>query len=116
MYIGGKSEPDFIAELKYLTTEEGGRTMPAHSGYRPHVKFPFSDSISSGEQVFIGKEKVKPGESVTAKIALLAHVLFAKELEVGQTFEFLEGARLIGRGTVIEVINEELKKPVANKS
>jgi hypothetical protein len=26
---------DFIAELKYLTAEQGGRKTPAHSGYRP---------------------------------------------------------------------------------
>jgi hypothetical protein len=35
--------PDFIAELKYRITEEGGRKTPVFkTGYRPQVKFPFS--------------------------------------------------------------------------
>jgi hypothetical protein len=49
---------DFIAELKYLTTEEGGRKTPVHSGYRPQVKFCFTEMQTSGQQTFIDKEIV----------------------------------------------------------
>ena len=45
--------PDFIAILKYYTTEEGGRSNPARSGYRSQVKFEFEEMQTSGQQVFI---------------------------------------------------------------
>ncbi|MEO1216813.1 MAG: hypothetical protein AAFY45_25040 [Bacteroidota bacterium] len=102
---------DFIAHLTYLSTEEGGRITPALPGYRPHIKFLFSKNMTSGQQIFLDKKMVYPGESVTAEIAIIDHVTFKHELSVGLGFEFLEGARLIGRGIILEILNEELLKP-----
>jgi hypothetical protein len=61
---------DFIAELKYLPTEQGGRKTPANSGYRPQIKFDFSQQETSGQQTFIDKKTVYPGENVIAKIKM----------------------------------------------
>jgi hypothetical protein len=109
-------EPDFIADLEYRTTENGGRSGYAASGYRPHIKFPFSDNMTTGEQVFWDKDKVFPGESVRAQIRILDHVTFKNALSSGMTFEFREGPRIIGIGEVVEVTNMVLKKPAANNS
>lgn len=65
-------EPDFIAELKYKTTEDGGRKTPAFSGYRPQVKFPFSEMQTSGQQKFIDKKSVNPGDTVNAEVSILS--------------------------------------------
>ena len=46
-------EPSFIAILKYRTAEEGGRKTFANSGYRPAIKFPFSEMLTTGIQNFI---------------------------------------------------------------
>ena len=64
--------PDFTAKLYYKRTEEGGRKTAAKSGYRPQIKFAFSEMQTSGQQVFIDKEIVYPGESVIAEITIIS--------------------------------------------
>jgi len=54
------NETDFIADLTYNTTENGGRKTAANSGYRPQVEFEFTKYTSSGKQTFIGQESVSP--------------------------------------------------------
>ena len=108
------SNTDFIAELKYKTTEDGGRSTPAFSKYRPQIKFEFEYMQTSGEQTFLNKEQVFPGESVTAKIRILGVELFKHRLETEMNFEFREGSRVIGTGKISEILNEELIKPAGN--
>lgn len=102
------SNTDFIAKLQYRTTEEGGRSTPAFSKYRPQVKFDFEEMQTSGEQTFLNKEQVFPGESVTAKIRILGVELFKHRLEPEMNFEFREGSRIIGTGEILEILNAEL--------
>ena len=104
-------ETDFIAQLTYLTTEEGGRTGVFISGYRPQVKFPFSKQMTSGQQILLDKEMVFPGESVKVELALMAPITFKHQLSIGQEFEVREGARIVGRGEILEILNKDLLKP-----
>lgn len=101
---------DFIAELQYLTTEQGGRKTPANSGYRPQVKFDFTEMQTSGQQTFIDKETVYPGDKVEAKIKILSPDYFADCLTEGMNFEFREGATLIGTGQIKYIVNDKLEK------
>lgn len=101
---------DFIAELQYLTTEQGGRKTPANSGYRPQVKFNFAEMQTSGQQIFIDKETVYPGEKVDAKIKILSPDYFADCLTEGMNFEFREGLTLIGTGQIKYIVNDKLEK------
>ena len=101
---------DFIAELKYTTAEQGGRSMPAFSNYRPQIKFEIDEMRTCGQQIFIGRDKVYPGESVKAKIQITGVQFFKNRLEEGMNFEFLEGAILIGTGKILTILNKELKK------
>ena len=103
-------QADFIAELQYKTTEQGGRKTPAFSGYRPGVKFAFSEMQTSGQQIFIGKDRVYPGDKVTAEIAILATAYFAGLLELGMPFDFREGSTIMGTGVILEILNPILKK------
>jgi elongation factor Tu len=105
-----KRTTDFIAVLKYATTEEGGRKTPAFSKYRPQVKFPFSEMQTSGQQTFIDKEVVYPGDTVTAEIILLLPEICKNRLEIGAEFEFREGLRVIGTGKITEILNKDLIK------
>lgn len=98
----------FTAKLTYLTTEEGGRKGYATSGYRPHVKFPFSDQVTSGQQFFIGYEMVFPGGAVDAEITLLTTKYYEGKLSPGMTFEFAEGNRVVGHGEILKVLDEKL--------
>ena len=105
---------DFIAELQYLTAEQGGRKTPAKSGYRPQVKFDFDEMQTSGQQTFINKKLVNPGENVKAKIKILSPDHFAHTLTEGMEFEFREGATIIGTGKIEYIVNEKLEKPAGN--
>ena len=102
---------DFIATLTYRTTEEGGRSTPVFkTGYRAQVKFPFSDMQTSGQQTLVDKDIVFPGDTVTAEIEIVAVAYFANQLIEGMNFEVREGSKVIGVGTIDQIINERLKK------
>lgn len=103
-----RNSPDFIAMLKYRTAEEGGRTKPAYSGYRPQIKFGFEVMQTSGRQMFIGKDNVRPGETVTAEITMASPHIFHGRISCGMYFEFREGAKVIGTGEIIEILNGDL--------
>jgi hypothetical protein len=105
-----KGEPDFIAKVNYLTTEQGGRKGYAASGYRPHVKFDGKKELTSGEQLFIDKDKVFPGETVKAEIRIISKEIFKNYLFVGQHFEVAEALHLVGHGEILEVINPNLRQ------
>lgn len=102
-------KPHFIAELVYQKTENGGRKTAATTGYRPQVKFEFTENHTSGIQKFIGTESVLPGEKVLAEITVHSPHLFEGKLKVGMEFTFYEGLTLIGTGKVSEILCEDLK-------
>ena len=104
-----KKDFDFIAQLKYKTADEGGRSTPANSGYRPHVSFEFSEIITSGRQIFLGKDRVFPGETVDAEITIISPQFFENKLYEGLEFKFMEGVHLIGTGKILSIKN---KSPV----
>jgi hypothetical protein len=104
------SNADFIATLTYKTTENGGRKTPTQSGYRPQVKFDFEDMQTSGQQTFIDRELVFPGDTVEAEIKILSVDYFANKLTEKMKFEFREGATVIGTGIIKHIINDKLKK------
>jgi anti-sigma28 factor (negative regulator of flagellin synthesis) len=105
-----KGEPDFLARVSYLTTEQGGRKGHATSGYRPQVKFDGRKELTSCEQLFIDKDKVFPGESVTAEIRILGTDFFKNYLFVGQHFEIAEASHLVGHGEILQVVNPNLRQ------
>ena len=104
-----KFKSDFIALLKYKKTEEGGRKSYALSGYRPAIKFPFSEMQTSGIQTFIDKEKVFPGDTVKAEIKILSEEYFKYQLCENLEFDFREGPNIIGTGKIISILNPKLK-------
>ena len=103
-------EADFTAILKYRTTDEGGRGTAAYSGYRPAIKFPFAEMMTSGQQKFMDKELVYPGETVLAEITIIPTDYFKGQLYEGLEFEFKEGPRLIGNGTITKILNASLSR------
>lgn len=103
-----KGEADFIASLTYFTSEQSGRHTLAFSGYRPQIKFHFSEMQTSGQQVFIDREIVYPGDTVEAEIRILSVDFFAGKLKEKMNFEFREGSRIIGTGQIKHIINDKL--------
>lgn len=104
------SSADFIAILTYKTTEQGGRKTPAKTGFRPKVKFDFDEMQTTGQQTYIDRELVFPGDTVEAEINILSVDHFANKLTEKMEFEFIEGASVIGTGIIKHIINDKLKK------
>ena len=105
-----KGEADFIATLTYLTTEQGGRKTPAFSRYRPQVKFQFSEMQTSGQQTFIDRKIVYPGDTVEAEIRIISVEHFAGQLKDRMKFDFREGSRIIGTGQIKHIVNSKLRQ------
>lgn len=105
-----KGEADFIATLTYLTTEQGGRQTPAFSSYRPQVKFEFAEMQTSGQQTFIDRKIVYPGDTVEAEIKIISVDYFAGQLKEKMKFDFREGSRIIGTGQIKHIINDRLRQ------
>ena len=103
-------QPDFIAKVRFLTSEEGGRTGYAASGYRPAFKLPDQTEMTSAEQKFEGTDIVYPGQEVISTIRIIWVEAFAQKLSIGTDFELREGPRIVAKGQIIEVINERLRK------
>jgi translation elongation factor EF-Tu-like GTPase len=103
-------QADFIATLTYRTTEQGGRKTAALSAYRPHVKFDFAEMQTSGQQTFIDRKLVFPGDTVDAEIKIIAVEYFQNKLTEGMEFKFMEGPITIGTGKIKQILNARLKK------
>lgn len=103
-------KPDFTAILTYRTTEEGGRETPAFTGYRPQIKFEFSDMQTSGSQKFLNTDIVYPGQTVEAEITIVSPNICEGKLTEGTPFEFREGRTVIGTGVIKKILNPDLVK------
>ena len=88
------------AKINLLPAGEG-RHSPIYSGYRP--PFYFGRYQTDGRIEQIDCEELKPGEESEARICLLHPEFLEDSLHIGAAFEFREGARVVGRGTVLEV-------------
>lgn len=104
-------EADFIAELHFLTTKQGGRKDYTTSGYRPHIEFEgHPEYLTSGHQTYIDKNIVEPGDKVRAEIVIVSNKYFTNRLFKKMKFTFSEGPLIIGHGEIIEIINKKLIK------
>jgi translation elongation factor EF-Tu-like GTPase len=99
----------FTAIIQFRTTKEGGRSGPAKSGYRPQIKFAFTKYQTSGQQNFIGKDIVEPGDLVNAEIRLLSPHFFNFSLSEGMEFEVREGHKIVATGKILQILNDKLK-------
>ncbi|HAH45422.1 hypothetical protein [Gimesia sp.] len=91
-------------EIRYLTTEEGGRQNGVFNGYRG--QFHYNGGDYDGAQFF---PELPEGVLLELGITVRAFVRFpqkrwdefhSKNIRVGMEFLIREGARVVGEGTV----------------
>ncbi|MEK7607208.1 MAG: elongation factor Tu [Patescibacteria group bacterium] len=99
---GGTITPhaEFEAEIYALTKEEGGRHKPFFKGYKPQFFFRTTDVTGDVIELPAGTEMVMPGDTVNAKVKLIAPVA----LEEKQRFAIREGGKTVGAGVVTKII------------
>ncbi|RZJ31140.1 MAG: hypothetical protein EOO48_02975 [Flavobacterium sp.] len=96
--------PHFIALLTYAKSEDGGLKIPAMSGYRPKIRFPFHNGEFSAIQNFIDVENVFPGDTVSAEVTLVDPANSLEKLYEGLDFDFFHNDELIGHGTITKML------------
>ena len=89
----------FKANVYVLSKEEGGRSTPFFSGYRPQFYFRTTD-VTGNTALLGGAEMCMPGDNVEMEVELIKPIAMEKELR----FAIREGGRTVGAGVVTQVI------------
>jgi elongation factor Tu len=89
----------FKGEISVLSKEEGGRSTPFRSNYRPQFYFRTTD-ITGTITLPEGVEVCLPGDNVAISVELI----HAVAMEKGLRFAIREGGRTVASGRVSEVI------------
>lgn len=101
--------PDCLAQIRLLTTEEGGRQTPAASGYRPNHAVR-DDYLTTGVHDYLDADKLEPGESALAHIVFASPEHYPRCLWSGKLVRIQEGGRLVGFAKIIDVYNPLLDR------
>lgn len=107
MSLDLKRTPDIEAVVTLLSADEGGRSTPAISGYRPAHSVS-DDYLTSGLHQYIGQDRLAPGQSCPTNIWLLSPDLYPHSLWVGKVLKVQEGGRLVGHAKITKVFNVAL--------
>ena len=97
---------DAESEISFLTAEEGGRTAPCTSGYRPQFYYDGHDwdAIHNYPDE---QEPVHPGDTVTVYLSFVSPHHHVGNLCPGKEFLVREGARVVGRGRITKILDLE---------
>lgn len=94
------------ARLSLKGTEEGGRSRPIATGYRPSF---WLGAIVNGERAYSdaavyleGIEQLEPGETAVVRLRPSLPDDW-RDIEVGSEIELCEGRRVLGVATVVEL-------------
>ena len=94
----------FESEVYVLTNDEGGRTTPFFTGYRPQFYVRTTD-VTGAITAFTADdgsavEMVLPGD----RIKMTAELIYPVAIEDGMRFAIREGGRTIGAGVVSKIV------------
>ncbi len=94
-----KPHRKFKCSVYVLSQDEGGRTTPFFTGYRPQFYFRTTD-VTGNVALPAGREMVMPGDNVDLSVELIAPIVMEKDVR----FSIREGGRTVGSGVVTEII------------
>ena len=97
------------ASIRFLSTEEGGRSSPLSGGgsYRPNHNFfaPDHRDMCMGFIELPESQQVAPGDTIQTDITLRIYPAVKPEMSVGRQWRIQEGGKLVAIGTILEVLN-----------
>jgi len=95
------------ARIHLLTAEEGGRRAPLVGGtsYRPNHNFFDSDNreMAMGAIDLLPNETFRPGATFDKEMTLFIWPELKREIVAGRHWTIQEGAKIVGKGTILEV-------------
>ena len=65
---------------------------------------------TSGQQIFIDRNIVFPGDTVEADIRIIYVEHYAGQLNDKMKFDFRESSRIFGTGQIMHIVNAKLKQ------
>jgi hypothetical protein len=94
------------ANVRLLPTAESGRTTPIRGSYRPNHNFfgPDSRNMTVGFIDLPEGMELHPGESIDLSIMFWNWPGLGDQIYAGREWRIQEGAKLVGIGTIIEVL------------
>ena len=95
--------PDIEAEICFISTEQGGRSNPVFSGYRP--QFYYDENDWDAIQEYPDVETVLPGQTVRALLRFIRPDMHVGRLHPGMEFQVREGSRVVARGRVTKILH-----------
>ena len=95
------------ANVRLLPTSEGGRTSSVRGSYRPNHNFcgPDNRNMTVGFIDLPEGTELHPGESMDLQITFWNWAGLSEQIYPGQEWRIQEGAKLVGIGTIIEVLS-----------
>ncbi|UFZ04878.1 hypothetical protein LQG66_00715 [Bradyrhizobium ontarionense] len=94
------------ATVRLLPSEESGRSRPVYGGYRPNHNFfgPDNRAMTMGVIDLPAGVALHPGDSIETTIRFLNWPGLEGQIYSGRQWRIQEGARVVGIGTVIEIV------------
>ncbi len=90
---------EFEGEVYVLSKEEGGRSTPFFSGYRPQFYFRTTD-VTGSLELMGGAEMCMPGDNAKLHVKLIYPIAMTDNVR----FAIREGGRTVGSGVVTKII------------
>ena len=102
-------KPHMIAMVTFLTRDEGGWSQRHWSGVKPALKVKngtFTSCIVWGQSE---DQMFEPGVEYEVRLELLVWKDYCNEVYSGMPVQLNEGSRVVGRGSVVAIIAEQVR-------
>ena len=97
------------ASIRFLSTEEGGRSSSLSGGgrYRPNHNFfgPDDRDMCIGLIELPEGEQVAPGDTIQTEMTLWIYPTVKAEIGAGRQWRIQEGGKLVAVGKILEVLD-----------
>ena len=93
------------AILTFLPTEDGGRSAPVFSNYRP--QFYYDGRDWDAPHTYPDVESVRPGDTVRVILSFLSPDQHVGKLKAGTPFLIREGRKIVGYGAITKLLQLE---------
>ena len=96
-----------VAAFYIADDVEAPKAKGVRTGYSPHHKFSTVQWLASGRHSYDDSDIHYPGETLKARIAFASWEHLRDHVHVGDRFEVRELDRIIGHGTVEEILQQQ---------
>lgn len=99
---------DVVADVRFLSSADGGKTCPARAQYRPNHNFgsPDDRAFYIGQIELLPGDEIALGESRRVSIHFLSGAGLKELLTPGREWRIQEGTKLVAFARVLEVSGE----------